>query len=139
MLPILVVPAITYVIYRFSADSRASKDRIKKSEMEESYQRKLVSVFEELEHEMENAAANVIDSNEGEPYPVIKSKSHPVVTLKQKMMARWLNQLPFQKKLAFFPYVRNSHAMIICRDLRRFHQHELGRSVVRYWADHFVF
>jgi len=138
MLPFLAIPILSYVIYRFSADSKASKERIKQFESEESYQQRLTTVFQKLEHELENAAAQTVDSPEGASYPINKSNLHPLVTPTQKRMAEWLNQLPFQKYLAFFPGVRNSHGMIICRDSRRFEQHKRGESIVRHWADHLV-
>ncbi|KAF9454284.1 lipid particle protein [Macrolepiota fuliginosa MF-IS2] len=139
MLPVLALPVLSYVLYRFSVDSHASRARIKKYESDESYREKLVSMFHELENEIESTAVDVADSNEGEPYPIIKAKLHPVVTPVQKKIAKWLNQLPLKKELAFFPWVRNSHAMIVCRDSHRFPQHKLGESVVQHWADHFIF
>ncbi|KAF5362471.1 hypothetical protein D9756_002304 [Leucocoprinus leucothites] len=139
MLPILAVPALSYALYRLSCDSKESQGRIKQFESEESYRKRLSVIFQELEHEMESAAVDIVDNPDGEPYPIIKAKFHPVVTPTQKKMAKWLNQLPFQKKLAFFPWVRNSHAMIICRDSHRFHQHKRGEGVVRHWADNFEF
>lgn len=139
MLPFLTIPILSYVIYRFSADSKASKERIKQFESEESYQQRLATVFQKLERELESAVVQTVDSPEGASYPINKSNLHPLVTPAQKRMAEWLNQLPFQKHLAFFPGVRNSHGMIICRDSRRFEQHKRGESVVRHWADHLVF
>lgn len=139
ILPFLAIPVLSYVLYRFSADSKASKERIKQFESQDSYQQKLATVFQKLEREFESAAVRTVDSPEGESYPIIKSNLHPVVTPTQKRMVEWLNQLPFQKHLAFFPGVRNSHGMIICRDSHRFDQHKRGESVVRHWADHFVF
>lgn len=138
MLPFLLFPVLTYVIYRFSKDSRASRARVKELESSESYRERLAGMFKELEQEIEHAAVDIVDSNEGEPYPVIKAKLHPIVTPLQKKVARWLNQLPFKKELAFFPWVRNSHAMIVSRDAHLFPRHKLGESVVRHWADHFI-
>jgi hypothetical protein len=96
-------------------------------------------MFDQLERQAENATVDVVDDPEGKLYPIIKANLHPTVTPSQKKMVTWLNQLPFEKKLAFFPRVRNSHAMIICRESHRFYQHKRGESVVKHWADHFVF
>jgi len=139
MIPILIVPAISYMLYRLSSDASASRLRVKHLESDESYRERLVSVFRELEREMEEAAVEMADNEQIDPYPAIKAKSHPVVTPLQRKIAKWLNQLPLKKEVSFFPGVRNSHAIIISRDVRRFPIHKLGESVLRHWADHFVF
>ncbi|KIM26154.1 hypothetical protein M408DRAFT_50482, partial [Serendipita vermifera MAFF 305830] len=48
-----------------------------------------------------------------------------------------LNELPFNKYAACFPGIFSSHAIIICRDLKRFPFHEQGLPVLQHWADHF--
>jgi hypothetical protein len=46
-----------------------------------------------------------------------------------------LNRLPLKKECAYFPSARNSHTVIICRDVKNFEAHRAGKGVVRqYWA-----
>lgn len=139
VVPVLILPAISFLLYRLSSESSASRLRIKTLESDESYRERLASVFREIEREMEDGAVEIVENEQIDPYPIIKAKEHPVVTPLQKKMARWLNQLPIKKEFAFFPRVRNSHAMIVCRDIPRFPVHKLGESVLRHWVDHFVF
>jgi hypothetical protein len=50
-----------------------------------------------------------------------------------------LNALPqLTKHLAYYEHVRNSHAMIVCRDVKRFEFHKKGEGVVKVWAEGFV-
>ena len=71
--------------------------------------------------------------------PIYKAKAHPTLTDDQKLVARWLNALPeLKKELAMFKDVRNSHAMIVKRDVKRFQIHELGDGIVRHWADNLI-
>ncbi|KAJ3571500.1 hypothetical protein NP233_g3714 [Leucocoprinus birnbaumii] len=135
-LPFLLIPAISYGLYKFSVDSKASEERIKQFESEESYPKKLVALFETLEHEIESTTADAVKNPEGAPYPVMSPDLHPIITPEQKKIARWLNRLPFEKTLAFFPGVRNSHALIVWKDKTT--QHKRGESVVRHWADHLI-
>ena len=54
-------------------------------------------------------------------------------------MAAVLNALPqLKKELAYIPNVRNSHAIIIARDIKNFEFHKMGEGVLRHWADAFV-
>lgn len=60
------------------------------------------------------------------------------LTNEQKEMVRLLNTIPNMKKhRVFFTEVRNSHAIIISRDPRRFEIHEKGVEVLKHWADRF--
>ena len=57
----------------------------------------------------------------------------------QKKIVAWLNTLPgLKKELAFIHPVRNAHAVIISRDVKRFPSHRQGEGVIRHWADHFI-
>jgi len=96
-------------------------------------------LFAELEREMEEAVVDLIDNPDPSPsYQPEMSKQHPIITPNHKRIATWLNSLPIKKELAFFPAVRNSHAMIICRDVKRFEVHRLGESVVKHWAQSLI-
>ncbi|KAG6861328.1 hypothetical protein C0995_001307 [Termitomyces sp. Mi166 len=62
----------------------------------------------------------------------------PILMPVQVKAAGWLNKLPLKKQLAFFPDVRNAHAIIVCRDVKRFEVHRRGEGVLRHWAASFV-
>ena len=64
---------------------------------------------------------------------------HPFVLKPiQHKIAASLNQLPIEKELAYIPDVVNSHAIIVCRDIKRFETHRVGEGVVRHWAASFI-
>jgi hypothetical protein len=93
---------------------------------------------------MEGAVVDLIDRDDPEPtqpskMPVIKEKEHPILTPNQKKIVSWLNTLPgLKKELAFFPNVRNAHAMIVSRDVKRFEAHKLGEPIIRHWASSLI-
>ncbi|KAL1734004.1 putative serine esterase-domain-containing protein [Schizophyllum commune] len=64
-------------------------------------------------------------------------KSAPRIAPLQRKMAANLNALPIQKERAFIENVRNSHAVIISRDVKNFEWHRRGEGVIRHWADSF--
>lgn len=66
------------------------------------------------------------------------AREKSLLTEEQEKMVRSLNAIPNMKKYrAFFTEVRNSHAIIISRDPRRFEIHEKGVEVLRHWAERF--
>ncbi|KAF5383782.1 hypothetical protein D9615_003712 [Tricholomella constricta] len=71
-----------------------------------------------------------------------KRKQHPreqpILSPLQHKIAGWLNQLPLRKELAYFPDVRNAHALIVCRDVKRFEAHRRGEGIIRHWAASFI-
>jgi len=68
-----------------------------------------------------------------------KAAFEPLLTPMQRRCIENLNKIPqLKKERAFFKNVRNTHAMIVCRDVKRFQFHEEGEGVLRHWADHFV-
>lgn len=141
LLPILVPVFISLAILRLSLATRSSRARIKELEREAHNEGRqtLVHLFAELEREVEEAVVDFIDNPDPSPsYQPENSKQHPIITPNHTRIATWLNSLPIKKELAFFPAVRNSHAMIICRDVKRFEIHRLGEGVVRHWAQSFI-
>lgn len=70
--------------------------------------------------------------------PVVPPDERPVLTPLQHKIAASLNTLPFEKQLAFFPYVRNAHGVIVCRDIKYLKAHRMGEGVVKHWANSFV-
>lgn len=138
LLPILIPAFAALALTRLSLASRKSRARIRTLEKEasESENKTLLSIFEEFEREVEEAVVEFIDNPD--PAPIYQSKSamklHPIITPTHKRIASWLNTLPLEKEISFFPGVLNSHAMIICRDVKRFEVHKRGEGVVRHWA-----
>jgi hypothetical protein len=62
----------------------------------------------------------------------------PLLTSGQLQAIENLNKIPQMKKeQVFFEGVRNSHAIIVCRDPKMFKHHLEGEGVLRHWADHF--
>ena len=149
---------LSLVITRLSLASRASRARIKVLEKEESGAERLAHIVARLEREMEDAMVDMFDGDGAEiaaqgpssekPGPssgktkkgkVEEPKDQPRLLVVQKRMVRWLNSLPgLKKELVFIKQVRNSHAVIIARDVKRFPGHKDGEGVLRHWADHFI-
>ncbi|TFK29677.1 lipid particle protein [Coprinopsis marcescibilis] len=140
MLPLLIPTILSIVLVKFSLDSRSSRARVKaleKGDTSSSTQR-LFHILAELEQDVEGAVVDFIDDPNPTPAyrtPVIKKKEHPILTNHQRRLIGWLNTLPLKKEFAFFPDVRNAHAMVISRDVKRFAAHKHGESVIRHWAD----
>ncbi|KIM26152.1 hypothetical protein M408DRAFT_25591 [Serendipita vermifera MAFF 305830] len=63
-----------------------------------------------------------------------KTPRRPIFSPIQLQMIDHLNQLPFNKYVACFPGVFNTHPLIVCRDLGD----EQGMPVLQHWADHFI-
>ncbi|KAI0741678.1 DUF676-domain-containing protein [Daedaleopsis nitida] len=73
-------------------------------------------------------------SSAGEPAPKAVTLSDA-----QRRIVTWLNTLPgLKKELAFIHPVRNAHAVVISRDVKRFPGHKQGEGVIRHWVDHFI-
>ncbi|KAG2011830.1 lipid particle protein [Coprinopsis cinerea AmutBmut pab1-1] len=153
MLPVLIPTVISIALVRFTLASHSSRARIKALEKEsrsspssssESQQQRLVHILAELEQQMEGTIADILDDpnptpSYRPPVPKIRQGAHPILTPHQRKIVGWLNTLPMEKTLAFFPDVRNAHAMIISRDVKRFPAHRLGEKVIRHWANSLAF
>lgn len=152
---------------RLSLDARSSRARIRLLETDEpSRSKKLIHIFAQLERGMEDVVVDMMDEgSSGASTPLdagspthtdaltfsadapakgsgTKSKpapEQPMLTPSQLRMVAALNALPnLRKQLAFIEPTRNSHAQIVCRDVKRFETHRRGEGVIRHWADHFV-
>jgi len=100
-----------------------------------------VHIFGQLEREVEDIVVDIVD----DPTPITSqenrtvSKKTPRITPAQRKMVAVLNSLPqLKKERAYLPNLRNSHAVIIARDIKNFEFHKLGEGVLRHWADAFV-
>ncbi|KAG6914058.1 hypothetical protein DXG01_002735 [Tephrocybe rancida] len=164
-LPLLIPAALSLVVVRFTLATRSSRERIRLLEEDKTNTQKLIDILAELEDNVEHAVADLVIDNPADAGPIssnLESASssstsvitkvdakkqkkekkikaeQPILTPVQVKAAGWLNQLPFKKELAFFPEARNSHAMIVCRDVKRFEVHRRGEGVLRHWAASFV-
>lgn len=142
---------------RVSRESRASRKRIQLLESDERSANWLSSVFNTLEKEVTDVVGDIVDNpadgdpidptapssalgrSEAQAQAEAKDVSQPIFTAAQKTMIGSLNALPnLKKKLAFIHPVRNSHAVVICRDEKKFESHKVGRGVLRHWRDNFT-
>lgn len=141
-LPLFIPTAIFLVFLNFAIKTRSSRLRIRLLEEEASNrkQKALVHVLSEIDQEVEEAFADLIDSSD--PIPVYPSKpgssTHPIICSNHQKIAAWLNTLPLHKEFAYFEKVRNSHGMIVCRDVQNYDFHRLGEPLLRHFANHFV-
>lgn len=159
--PVLLPLVLSLIITRLALASRASRSRIKLLEKDESSTERLIHIVGSLEREMEGVVVDMFDSpgmsdsNSSDPAFFPKSASagdgstaasgstaeKPQVLLSeiQRKIIASLNSLPgLRKELAFIHPVRNSHAVIISRDVKRFPGHKQGEGVIRHWADHLI-
>ena len=161
LLPILIPSFLSFTVVRLSWSSYRSRARIKVLEKDASHQQSLMYSLAKLEKNVEDAVADMMD----DPGPDPDSDSDPdtagtqqqqqqqrerkrdagdddhappILSPTQLRIAACLNTLPHLKKeRAWIGQVRNSHAPIVCRDVR-FAAHRVGEGLIRHWADHFV-
>lgn len=162
LLPVLIPTGISLILLRLALASRDSRARIKLLEKDESSRQKLIHILGQLEQQVEDAVADLVDDpgldsdsslsvtgtragekhvggkgkGKGEPKP---PPAQPVLSPTQRKMIAALNTLPnLKKERAYIGGVRNSHAVIVCRDVSRFEGHRRGEGVIRHWADQFI-
>ncbi|KAJ8589939.1 DUF676-domain-containing protein [Rhizopogon salebrosus TDB-379] len=165
LLPILFPTFICLAVIRLSFQTHKSRSRLRNLEAESTGDR-LVHIIGKLESELESAVAEFYDDPQGTPTATSpipgtdlvdaddstaftsteeKGKSRlkppsyqPLLTSGQLQAIENLNKIPQMKKeQVFFEGVRNSHAIIVCRDPKMFKHHLEGEGVLRHWADHF--
>ncbi|KAI0676040.1 DUF676-domain-containing protein [Trametes maxima] len=91
--------------------------------------------------ESPNSDLKLVAAVEGSANVATEEQHSSVLALNatQRKLVAWLNTLPgLKKELVFIHPVRNSHAVIISRDVKRFPSHKQGEGVLRHWADHFI-
>ncbi|KAJ7091355.1 DUF676-domain-containing protein [Mycena belliarum] len=143
MLPLLVPVVLSFAIVRLSLAARSSRARIKLLEKDASSTQKLAHILAQLEKQVEHAVVDFIDDEATIPDPeraLSKSarKEQPILTSTQRRIAAALNRLPIKKERAYFPDALNSHAVIICRDVKNFEAHREGEGILRHWANAFI-
>ncbi|KAG2157765.1 putative serine esterase-domain-containing protein [Suillus bovinus] len=164
LLPVLFPTLICFILIRLSFQSHQSRGRLRHLEAQSTRER-LVHIIGKLESELESAAVDLYDDPAGTPIAASpipgadpadeadptkptkrqdeKSRSkpppyQPLLTPVQLQCIENLNKIPqLKKERAFFEGIRNSHAVIVCRDPKAFKQHLEGEGVLRHWADHF--
>ncbi|KAJ7760546.1 DUF676-domain-containing protein [Mycena metata] len=147
-LPLLIPIFLSLAIVRVSLAARSSRARIRLLESDASNSQKLAHIIAQLERQMEVAVVDLMENEGGanmqaDVESVVdkrdkplegKLEDQPILTPIQRRIAASLNRLPIKKERAFFTNTRNSHAIIICRDVQRFEVHREGAGVVRHWA-----
>ena len=125
---------ITAVAINLSLASRSSRARLRLLEQDESQEGRLAHVLARLE-DIDAGSLLKEDSTD-----VVSSKDIPPSFLSplQRKIALSLNNLPLKKELVFITGVINSHAPIVCRDVKRFEVHRRGEGVLRHWAASFI-
>lgn len=151
LIPILLPLIFALLIFRLGLDARASRARIRLLEKDPSSSGRLVNMLRSLEKQVDDAVADMLDDADqpadqeaqtlpeaGADGPAPPAVSQPVLTRTQYRVLASLNSLPqLQKHLVYIHPVRNSHAVIVARDVRRFEHHKRGEGVLRHWADRF--
>lgn len=141
LVSILLPVILTLVVIRISISSYYSRSRIRLLETEDaSPTQRLVHVFGQLEREVEDIVADMVeDPTAPAPSPNGNQISKVDITPAQRRMVAALNTLPqLKKERAFIADVRNSHGTIIARDIKNFEFHKIGEGVLRHWADAFI-
>ncbi|THU89916.1 DUF676-domain-containing protein [Dendrothele bispora CBS 962.96] len=133
MLPMILSVLLFLLPMTFLLNTRASRSRVltlqKLMNEEETYSTRM-----KLLTQVEQAAGNVVGHTE--PAQATSDKG---LSLSQRQMIKNLNQLSnLHKHLVWIHPVRNSHAIIICREESQFPDHSLGEGVLRHWVDHFA-
>jgi hypothetical protein len=155
LLPFLIPLGISVAVVRFSLATRSSRARIKLLEKDTANGQRLVHILAQFEKQVEDSVVDLIDSQDMEPDASMtfsqepsQGKKHvcrkaklpsqqPIITPLQRNIAASLNKLPLKKELAYIHGVRNSHAVIVCRDVKRFEGHRMGEGIIRHWAQQF--
>lgn len=158
-MPLLIPVGLSIAIVHSSLATRSSRARIKLLEKDEKNSQKLIHILDQLEKRVGDVVADLIDdpgpepdasmtaleeteSSQGKKRVWGNSKAkpppqQPIITPLQRKIAASLNKLPLKKKLAYIQGLRNSHPVIVCRDVKRFEAHRAGEGVVRHWAKEF--
>lgn len=142
-LPLLIPIFLSLVIYRLSMATRSSRARIQMLEKDAPNGQTLGHALAHFERQIEDAVIDFIEdpgapNDENSGIRREKPAQHPIIKPLQRKMASKLNKLPLLKERAFIEGLRNTHATIISRDVKRFEFHRIGEGVIRHWADSLV-
>lgn len=162
LLPILIPIVLIIVPTRFLLSSRSSWARVRLLESDQdNITRRLVTIWAKMERAIEDAVEDVVeekilpagDSERRRSSPTITDdyapirtlsktaisseavKAQPLLTPAQFRMISSLNSLPnLTKHIAFIHSVRNSHGVIVCRNMAM-KEHHKGVGVLKKWVD----
>lgn len=163
LLPIIIPTFFFLALVRLSISSHNSRTRLNALEVDGTNKKRLALIIAELESNIESVVLDAYDGSQGTssspsplpskdpiddvltPQAVVNvsldsrpSPSQALLSPVQRRCIENLNRIPqLRKERAFFTGVRNSHAMIVCRDVEHFKFHLEGEGVLRHWADHF--
>ncbi|KAG1770717.1 putative serine esterase-domain-containing protein [Suillus occidentalis] len=144
LLPILFPTFICLALIRLSFQSHQSRGRLRHLEAQstrERLRRRLI-IYDDPAGTPTSTSpipgadpADETQEKKSRPKP---PPYQPLLTPGQLQCIENLNKIPqLKKERAFFEGVRNSHAVIVCRDPKMFKHHLEGEGVLRHWADHF--
>jgi len=154
LVPVLLPVVLFMLLFRLGLDARASRARIRLLERDPSSSGRLINMLRSIEKEVDDVVADMLDDpqqssdkesgvqaqveSDNENDAPAPSVAQPVLTRTQQLVLSSLNSLPqLQKHFAFIHPVRNSHAVIVSRDVKKFEYHKRGEGVLRHWADRF--
>ncbi|KAF8236552.1 DUF676-domain-containing protein [Tricholoma matsutake] len=135
LLPAIIPLAICTLLIYLPFGTYNSRARIRLLEKDVN-SRKLIGVFAELEKTM----VDIIDhpgASLSHSTPTEAPQQRSILTPLQYQIAASLNRLPINKRLAFIKNVTNSHAVIVCQNVKRFETDRAGEGVVQHWAASF--
>nr|XP_019012466.1 uncharacterized protein I206_03314 [Kwoniella pini CBS 10737]OCF51247.1 hypothetical protein I206_03314 [Kwoniella pini CBS 10737] len=149
----LLLPFILVYVLRHICDFsmhrrkriRTHRDTIENKPLLVSSSISLVDTIENTTRELQNTISttvresNSLDGTSTPPLsdPIEHSKIAPLLlSSNQKLMIKNLNDsIPnAERVISWFPWAYNSHAMLICRDTKRFPWQEDGRGIVKKWT-----
>ena len=166
--PILVPLLFSFLIARFTLATYNSRKRIHLLEKDYPGETRLANMLRGLEQGVGEAMAQMVDqpgevdsealqhtqdrssdkrdlhdAEASMPMPSLDEPHQPgqfIFKPVHRRMIADLNSIPqLQKHIAFMPEYHNTHAVIVVRDPDQFEWHDVGRGVVRHWADRFEF
>ena len=147
LMPVLLPSFLVYLITRFLIQSRYSRQRIRamvsKGDLStlEGQLRRVGLALEDTFEEIAEVAFPADGDIGGDLGPDLAdaAATDALLTPAQKRMTDNFNSIPgLRKHLVYLPMERNSHATIICRDIRR-DAHQKGLEILNWWSARFVF
>ncbi|KAJ3825413.1 DUF676-domain-containing protein [Lentinula raphanica] len=131
LMPIILAILVVLVPIIFVLNTRSSEQRVSILEKASaSAQERLAQMFATLDYVGQDTGTTLEQKSQG-------VSEGSLSEVQRKMIAN-LNKLSVRKHLTWIHPVRNSHAIIICREEKQYAGHGLGEGVLRHWADHFV-
>ncbi|KAF8630141.1 hypothetical protein AX15_003094 [Amanita polypyramis BW_CC] len=137
-IPFALPFVVMVIIINLSLASRSSRARLRLLEEDKSREERLVYILSRLERKLENPPVSLLEDTTKDLTVSSPEMPRSVLSPLQRKIAHSLNRLPLKKELAFISEVLNSHAPIVCRDVKHFEIHRRGEGVLRHWATSFI-